>query len=339
MNERIPKNPLMRYLILDECFRNQVGNYKMPDLMRIVNERLRKHGHTPVSERTLYKDIEFMKSDEGWKIKLADLRDGKDRIYTYKDHDFSILNMPLTREQRDQLGRTIQMLSHLKGLPNYRWLDQTLVLLREKFELEPTTKGCVSFASNEQLVGLEHFTPLYDALRRRQVLAITYHRFGNKSRVRVVHPYQLRQYNYRWYLIGYEERLGERHKYAVLALDRMEKIEVLKKEKFIKASITEVERYYENIIGVSRLPEGKVDAVRVKAYYPAAHYLETKPMHPTQRITEVGPDYKVFQWAVMENEELVQQLIVYADQLEIIRGDWVRNKLLERARQILEKNS
>jgi hypothetical protein len=40
----------------------------------------------------------------------------------------------------------------------------------------------------------------------------------------------------------------------------------------------------------------------------------------------------------MENEELVQQLMVYADQIEILKGDWVKQKLYERAKIIKDRN-
>ena len=139
-----------------------------------------------------------------------------------------------------------------------------------------------------------------------------------------------------------EERLRPRHKYAVLALDRMEKVKVREDIDFIHATTREVERYYADIVGVSRLPEGRICEVLVKAYYPAAHYLETKPLHSSQKVVEAvqGVEgFKVFKWLVLENEELVQQLLVYADQIEVLQGDWVKAKLRERAQKILEMNA
>ena len=46
----------------------------------------------------------------------------------------------------------------------------------------------------------------------------------------------------------------------------------------------------------------------------------------------------VFQWEVIPNEELVQALMVYADQIEIREPEWVRLKLIDRAKAILGKN-
>ena len=76
--------------------------------------------------------------------------------------------------------------------------------------------------------------------------------------------------------------------------------------------------------------------MKVKAWGLGQHFLDTKPIHKTQQVIEEGDGYKVFQWAVIPNEELVQALLVYADQMEVIEGDWLKRKLRERAVKILE---
>lgn len=334
------KDPMTRYLLLDECFRNKHGHFRFYDLFHFVNRKLREKDLEEVSERTLHEDIRNMQRDDvGFGIELAHDFDGRERIYHYEDMDYSILSRPLTQSQAEMLTKTIEMLSHLRGMPNYEWLDQTLVLLRQQFELGKTSPDYVHFSQCEKLIGLSFFTPLYEALRNERVLEITYHRFGQPSRKRVVHPYMLKQYNNRWYLIGLEERLLPRHKYAVLALDRIEKVKELDGVKLLPVNRDELNRYYADIVGVSRLPEGRICEVRVKAYYPAAHYLETKPLHKSQKVVDAVPGvqgYKVFKWLVLENEELVQQLLVYADQIEVLEGEWVKAKIKERAQKMLE---
>jgi hypothetical protein len=46
----------------------------------------------------------------------------------------------------------------------------------------------------------------------------------------------------------------------------------------------------------------------------------------------------VFQWDVIPNEELVQALMVYADQMEVREPEWVKLKLIDRAKSILINN-
>ena len=211
----------------------------------------------------------------------------------------------------------------------------------------------MSFMQNPDLNGLGHFGRLFDAIVHHEVLAIDYHRFGRPVRTRIIHPYQLRQWNNRWYLVGYEKRQGGRFPYVVLPLDRMVKVEEFKgsrvqgeeiphqvrDEVFVpKPEEVDFDDYFYDIVGISLNPESKPEKVRLKARYPAVWYIETKPLHPSQRVVETGDDYKVFQIEVIPNEELVQALLVYADQVEVLNCPWLRNELRKRAEKILDNN-
>ena len=263
----------------------------------------------------------------------------------YTDPDFSILQQEITPREMQQLTETVEMLSRFKGLPNYEWLNQTLTELKVRFGLEGTAKDSVAFAHNDNLVGLRWFEPLFQAINSKRVVAVMYHRFGKPERQRVIHPYQLRQYNYRWYLVGREDCLRERHRQVVLPIDRMSDVKTLDDVEFRPESAYQIERHFNNNVGESVLPEGKVEVVRVKAWSYAADYMETKPIHFSQRVidendnvNENGEAYKKFEWRVQVNEELVQQLLVYADQSEILQPESLKNKISERAKAILEAN-
>ncbi len=303
-------------------------------MLNYLNEKLRSKGYREIKERQLKDDIRVIKSkSSGFGMELAKTFTSKrERIYRYKDINNSIMKMPLTPQQMKDLGKTIQMLSHLRGLPKYKFLDEVLVKLKESFHIGPG-EGSVHFEECETAPWLKLFTPLYEVVKKPRVINVMYHRFGRPSRLREIHPYQLKQYNNRWYLIGYEERLKSRCKYVVLALDRIEYFNDAEGVDFIPCKIDDVENYYKHIVGVSRLPEGVITTVIVKAYYPAAWYLETKPIHYSQIVDDENGngEYKVFKWRVMENEELVQKLMVYADQIEIIKGEWVKEKIFKRA--------
>ena len=84
----ITKKPLIRYKILDACFRNPFKNYTKELLLEKVNEELFEisgdESHC-IKLRQLQDDIAFMRSSEGWAIELAELFDGKKRIYRYED--------------------------------------------------------------------------------------------------------------------------------------------------------------------------------------------------------------------------------------------------------------
>lgn len=332
------KNAQLRYRVLDMCFRNTRKRFYIDDLVKACNEELRVNSGSSVSKRQVQEDIIFMESEAGWEIELERCRDVHSVYYKYKDPNFSIFNLPMSQSEMEQLSDTIQMLSRFKGLPQYTWMDEVFVRLKDYFQLDGTVSGSVSFAQNPDLKGLEHFSPLFDAIVKKQVLGICYHRFKKPPSLRIVHPYQLRQYNDRWFLLGLEERLLPRIPVAVIPIDRIQGFNVMDDTIFQEYQGVDFDDYFYDVIGVSINPEGQLTQVILKAAYPAADYIETKPIHPSQRIVERGTNYIIFQLEIIPNYEFETQLLTFADQTEIIQPLSLRNKIRARALTVIELN-
>ena len=76
------KNALIRYKVLDNCFRNPGRRYFIEDLIAECESVLldidpESNG---ISRRQIFEDIAFMESKEGWSIELEKLRTGK-KVY------------------------------------------------------------------------------------------------------------------------------------------------------------------------------------------------------------------------------------------------------------------
>lgn len=332
------KNAIIRYRILDKCFRNQRRRFCIEDLVDACNDELRSYDGSSVSKRQVQEDIKFLESDAGGAILLDRIRDGHRVYFRYKDPDFSILNLPMNQEEADQLSDTIQMLSRFKGLPQFTWMDEVFIRLKDSFQLEGTVSGTVSFAQNPDLKGIEFFSPLFEAIVKKNVLSIQYHRFGKPSNNRILHPYQLRQYNNRWFLLGLEEKLYPRIPLAIIPLDRIDSFLIQEDSVYQEYKGMDFDEYFYDIVGVSLNPEGKKQNVVVSAYYPAAYYIETKPIHPSQRVLKRSKESIVFQWEVIINYEFETQLMTYADQCEIIEPLSLRQTVFERAMKIMDRN-
>ena len=128
-----------RYLVLDRCLRDQHRYYHLEDLVDAVNRMLERYDFYPVCQRTVQQDLKFMQSEEGFGVKLAKRYDGLTKIYTYAHEGFSIMKLPMTDRESDLLSATIMMLSRFRGMPNYKWLENTLRMLRVKFNVGAKT--------------------------------------------------------------------------------------------------------------------------------------------------------------------------------------------------------
>lgn len=337
----MPKNKsaLIRYRVLDRCFRNRHRRYYIEDLIDACNEELQEYNGSSVKKRQIQDDMAFMESCAGYEIDLERCRDGHRVYYRYRDPDYSIMNLPLTQDEAEQLSETIQMLSRFKGLPQFTWMDEVFVRLKDSFQLDDSMSGSVSFAQNPDLKGIEYFSPLFDAIVSKQVLAINYTKFGKSCRERILHPYQLRQYNNRWFLVGLEERLLPRIPLAVLPIDRISGFKLLQDIVYQDYNGIDFDEYFYDVVGVSINPESLPVKVVARVVTPAADYIQTKPIHPSQCVLEQGDDYVILQWTVIINYELETQLLSYADQCEILEPKILRESLHNRAEKIAMLNS
>lgn len=327
------KSAMRRYLVLDVMFRS--GGHSIDELIDEVKERL---GYGKLSKSTVLDDIAFMESSDGWNIELKKWQYGHKKLMAYADSKFSIMNMPLTQEQAKQLSNTVDTLNSIKGLPKFNWLEPVLGLLKEKFGLNGTPKGTVSLAQNENLVGIGWFSILFEAIVAENVVELRYLPFGKRSKTRTVCPYQLKQYNNRWYLVGSEEANKPRLKYVVVPLDRILDVTV-KAEKFEAGpTVEQIKEHFTHIVGVSLLPEGEPVKVKLKVWKPDAWYIDTKKIHWSQKMVEEEKEWMMFELEVIPNEELTQQLLMYGNRCEVLEPLSLRQELYTRAQRIYELN-
>ena len=327
------KNSFERHKVLDRFFRDRTKKYFMDDLVRIVNEDTFYYYGTSVSERTIRKDIVYMMDSEGYSAPIAKGMDGH-RAYYYSVRDYSIMNLPMSQQEMIQLSDTIKMLSRFKGLPDCSWMEEVLVRFEDTFQLTDQPKGIVSFAQNPYLKGMNHFTPLFDYITNKSVLRITYHKFRKPSEIREIHPYQLRQYNNRWFLIGHEPCMADKLPVVTIPLDRIDLIECAQDVIYQEYRGIELDEYFDQVVGVSVNIGVKKETICIKASYPAAAYIESKPLHCSQRIIEKTCDNIVFEYKLIPNYEFETILLGYLDECEILKPIQLRRNLHKRVEKI-----
>lgn len=332
------KNAFERHKVLDRCFRDLSRKYFMADLIRIVNEDTFYYYGTSVSERTIRKDIAYMMDSEGYSAPIIKGMDGHRAYYHYSERDYSIMNLPISQDEMRQLADTIKMLSRFKGMPNCSWMEEVLVRFEDTFQLTELPKGIVSFAQNPYLKGIKYFSSLFDSIVNKNVLFVTYRKFRRQSDKREIHPYQLRQYNNRWFLIGYEPAMANKLPVVSIPLDRIEYLEIAEDIIYQEYQGADLDDYFSKVVGVSVNIGAKEETVLIRASYPAAAYIETKPIHSSQTIKERGSDYLCFEYRLILNYEFETILLGYSDECEVLRPTSLRKKIHKRASKIIENN-
>ncbi|CAN5549035.1 WYL domain-containing protein [soil metagenome] len=335
----ITKNPLLRYKVLDRCFRNTGKRYFIENLIEECEKVLLEINSESngISRRQILQDISFMESSAGWNIPLGKYRDGKRIYYRYSDTSFSINNMPLSEIEILQLQSAIQILSQFNGMPQFQWMNELLPKLKEGISLEDNQKSIISFDSNQYLRGIELLGELFNAIHYKKVLSITYQDFKSPVPYKmIIHPYFLKQYNNRWFLFGFnpEKKVFTWN----LALDRIHTIEETKIA-FVENSEIDWHAYFEDLIGVTK-PIG-ADPIKIKLIFSAAtcHYIINKPLHGSQKSKWLDSDHLEITLEIILNYEFEQLLLSFGNNVQVISPESLRTSIKEKLQTALKQYS
>jgi predicted DNA-binding transcriptional regulator YafY len=326
----ITKYPLIRYKILDKCFRNTGKKYFIEDLIKeCENVILEMDSESSgISVRQIREDIAFMKSAEGWSIEIEDNRVGRKMYYRYVDPNFSINNMPLNEIEINRLMEAVDTLSQFKGMPQFKWLNEIVPKLQQGISIKKEI--IIEFDNNEYLKGIDYLGQIYNAIYYKKVLLIEYQPFESESSINfTIHPHYLKQYNNRWFLFGLNNE-NEKADWN-LAIDRIKKIT----EVSIKYKANEIDwsDYFEDIIGVTKPIDALPEKIILHFYGKTGKYMETKPIHGSQKSNWITNDTLELKLNLIINYELERLILSYADSVKVIQPLELENKIKGRLKQ------
>ncbi len=329
----INKAARFRFEILDECLRNTKKKWSKAELLRFVNRRLELHygPGTTISVSQLRYDLEHMQTEYGAPIEMY--REGRSHYYRYEEPDFSIKNLPLEEEDLVKLNTAVSILQQLKGFTLADEIAEIVTRLESKYKfVNPQEEKIISFDSVPVTRGLEYLEDIYYAIVRKNTLKISYQTFHSAtSRERIIHPYLLKEYNHRWYLLGHcEETNGLR----IYALDRMKEIRISKQE-YRPSPDLNIETYFQDIIGVTRPENASVRQIDLMFTNEYAPYILTKPIHTSQTVIEQYEDGSLhIRLQLMINPELISLLLSFGQNVRVV-GPETLSLEIQSAAQIL----
>lgn len=323
------KNAFIRYQALDKCFRDRRYRYYIDDLIEKCEEAMVYYnGDGGVSRRQIFDDIKFMESKTGWSIPLERKKDGRKIYYRYEKPDFSINKQPLTDEEAQQLKTVILTLSHFRGLPSNEWVDEVISNLEFRFNLRGHHEHIIGFEQNPNLKGINNLAPIIEATSNHQVLSVTYRSYKSygQEKTSIVHPYYVKQYNNRWFLLALD---NDMHYITNFALDRILSIEKNENILFESNDSIDFEHYFDDVFGVTIPPtEVEKETIVLKFTENQFPYIKSKPIHVSQKILNVNEG--IISIDVKANYELDQHILSFGPDVEVISPDSYRAHIYQK---------
>lgn len=270
------KNAVIRYRYIDECLSHKHKRFTTQEICDYVNERLQIDGFDPVTLRCIQKDIKALEEEVFMaELERKDRGDGKIAVH-YEDHSYSIFTKKLSEDEENLLSEMLSTLGQFDGLDNFEWLDGLKQRLGIKEE-----RRIIHFSQNpDYLAGSTLLGELFTAISNKQVIELTYHTFAapDENKRCIVHPYLLKQYNNRWFLI-----VAAEDGYILnFALDRIDGFAPLLGKMYLEPSEELVERF-DDIVGVTIFKDAPVEKIVLWVSDEQWPYIDTKPIHGSQR--------------------------------------------------------
>ena len=335
------KHAMIRYQALDACFANRYKRFFIEDLIEACNKALQEFYLSKedtvndveyyVKRRTIFNDIAFMQSEEGWSAPIKRFYESHRCYYRYEDENFSINKRDFSQAELDTLDEALIMLNRLNGTAGFDWVSEFIANFEDKLGRKKNTTPVIGYEKNPFLTGIENLSVLYNYIVNKQVLKISYQHFTQGEMVHIMHPYYLKQYNNRWFLFGITEQNKE--VLTNLALDRIANIE-LADTPYIPNTSFDFEEYFDDVVGVSVPRSGEPEKVVLKISEKQYPYIKTKPLHPSQ--AELDKDNRIIQLDVFLTWELESLILSYGDNIEVIEPISLRERIQKRVNNLLE---
>lgn len=325
------KNAQLRYQILDRCFSDFKHKYTFEDLKEKVNDALYDLTGIEVSTRQIRADIKYMRDRVTFDapIKAYPMAVGKEHYYRYEDPNFTIYNNDMSIEEVNNLRSTIQMLGRYRGTPANAWLEEVISNLEYRFGVKANAENLISFEQNDKLQGLEHLSDIIDATVNHQPLKLHYRTFKGHEFETICHPYYVKQYNNRWFLLGKSAEYDTIGNYALDRIVSFKKVDV----PFCNNTQIDFDTYFDDVIGVT-VPKGDIETVVLRFSENRFPYIVSKPLHQSQ---EINQEERTITIKVKPNKELDQLIFSFIPDVEVLSPQSLRDTIKEKIEENLKK--
>lgn len=325
------RNTLMRLRTIDACLCRRQRRWTLEDLRRACEDALYEYeGISSVSKRTIQRDIELMRSDKlGYNAPIIVV---ENRYYTYEDPDFSITQLPLSKEDLSELSSAMEILRHYGGFRDMAGQEDILARMQDKIRSNESNRQVVFIETNARLKGLEFLSSLYDFIIKKQAIEVIYQSFKARRPTCIfISPYLLKEYRNRWFLIGFNHK---KRSVQTIALDRIFKVVRSSRTPYQENEFFEPEKYLGEIVGVTREISSQPQLITIRVDADQAPYLITKPLHESQQLLRQDSDGSiVITLTVIPNHELERAILGYGCHIEVISPIEIRRNIAHHVRK------
>jgi predicted DNA-binding transcriptional regulator YafY len=323
------KHAIIRYRVIDKCLRQTDRSWNWKSLAEACAKELAQSTglKTTLSERTIKGDLQNMRNDKALGYNAPIEYDRKEKSYYYSRRDYSITESPLNKSDSAELKGAIALLQQFTGFRHLEGIDNIIKKL-ELLAYESRTKSerIVHLAQPSSIPGQKWLDKIYSAVKSKKALMMTYQPFGKKASSVIISPYLLKEYDNRWYVYAFNH---EKQQIRTYGLERINEVKNSLQDYVINTAF-DADTYFDDIIGITLLPNKKIKKIQFEVYSPTVNYIKTKPIHYSQIILDESPKHTTFQIEVIPNIELESELLSYGESIKVLKPKSLADRMQKR---------
>ncbi len=313
------KYALLRYRIIDNCLTNKYKPFPTKeDLQYACEEALYGSSGEHISISTIEKDMRAMKSESelGYyaPIVYSKLKKG----YHYTDEEYTIKEISLSAEDKEAIRFAATTLFQFKDLAIFDQFGSAIQKIFDRLNISPEMQDdaidrFVQFESTPLAKGTENLPLLLQAIKETRAVRFRYLSFLDETESeRLLHPYLLKEYRNRWYVIGKDD---DKQRILTFGLDRISDPSI-RDEYFSVDEDFDPETLFKYSFGITA--GGKPEKIVLKFAPQSGRYVKAQPLHPTQRIISDSEDGLTIELKVIPSYELASTIRSYGKSVEVL---------------------
>jgi predicted DNA-binding transcriptional regulator YafY len=313
------KYALLRYRIIDDCLTNKARKFPTKeDLQYACEQALYGSSGERISISTIEKDMWAMKN-EGELGYYAPIAYSKlEKGYFYTEEDFTIKEISLNKEDKEAIRFAATTLFQFKDLAIFDQFGSAIQKIFDRLNISPEMQDeaierFVQFENTPVAKGTEHLPDLLQAIKECREVRFRHTSFLDESESeRLLHPYLLKEYRNRWYVIGKDADAG---KIKTFGLDRISDVS-LREGVFVPDSKFDHEILFKYSFGITA--GGKPEKIVLKFAAQEGRYIKAQPLHPTQKITSENSSGLILELNVIPSYELRATIRSFGDGVVVL---------------------
>lgn len=326
------KDALGRYRIIDEALRNRQRTFPTKEeLLKLIEDRL---GYS-IAVRTLEEDMRNMRENEDLNYFAPIVYDKQNKGYCYSEPNYSITGIPINEEDIKKLKYAAKILGQFKGIPYlaeiYRPVEQLDRIIRVgKSTGQWINNSIVQLEVPDQWPDMAMFEQFIQSILAKRVVEICYQRFGEKeSKPFLIHPYLLKEYKNRWYLVGLNENKND---IRIYGLDRITKA---KDTKDFYTETFDAEAYFKYSLGITVLNDEEPVVIELLFSAEDTPYILSNRIHHTQKVLSNTKKGLKISLLLHPSYELKMLIRSYGSGVKVIKPKWLAKEMVEDAKKVV----